>query len=146
MFLPGDAHALPFPDRSFDAGVGLRLIMHTPDWTRCLAELCRVARWRVMVDFPALASAAALESAFRRAAHAFGRRTEPYRVLAERSVDRTFRANGFRIVSVHRQFVLPIAVHKAVGRPGGTRVLERALAALGLLRLFGSPVTMVAER
>ena len=39
----GDAHHLEFPDRSFAAAVSLRVLMHTPDWRRCLSELCRVA-------------------------------------------------------------------------------------------------------
>jgi hypothetical protein len=47
---------------------------------------------------------------------------------------------------VHRQFVLPIALHKAVGSLPVTRGLEGALAAVGLLRILGSPVTVVAER
>lgn len=145
-FLPGDAHALPFPDRSFDAAVSFRVIMHTPDWAQCVAELCRVSRRRVVLDFPALGSVAAIESAFRRVAHALGRRTEPYRVLRERAVVHQLAAHGFHVVSIHRQFVLPIALHKAMGSIAFTRTAERALAALGLLRLLGSPVTMVAER
>ena len=47
--------------------------MHTPDWRRSLGELCRVARTRVVFDYPALASAAALQSVTRRVAHAAGR-------------------------------------------------------------------------
>ena len=43
-FLQGDAHALEVPDQSFDSVVCLRVLMHTPDWRRSLAELCRVAR------------------------------------------------------------------------------------------------------
>ena len=53
-FAAGDAHALAFADRSFDAVVSLRVLMHTPDWRQCLAELCRVARERVVFDYPAL--------------------------------------------------------------------------------------------
>jgi len=146
VFLPGDAHALPIAARGVDAAVSLRVIMHTPDWRRCISELCRVSRWRVVVDFPAVGSAAVFESRYRRIVHALGRRTEPYRVLAERAVREAFREHGFRIVSVHRQFVLPIALHKAVGSIRLTRAVEGALASAGLLRLLGSPVTMVAER
>ena len=50
------------------------------------------------------------------------------------------------MVTVRRQFVLPIAFHKTVGLFAVTGPLERVLAALGLLRLFGTPVTLVAER
>ena len=141
-----DAHALPVADDSVDAAVCLRVIMHAVDWRRCVAELCRVARRRVVVDFPSRGSLAALESAARRVANALGGSTEAYRVLAARDVAAAFGVHGFRVVLVRRQFVLPIALHKTIGRRGFTKAVERALAAVGLLRLLGSPVTMVAER
>lgn len=145
-FEVADAHRLPYPDQSVDAAVCLRLLMHAPDWRQCVHELCRVARWRVILDFPARASFAALESAARRRAAAAGRQTEPYRVMAEREVSAALRAGGFRILRVHRQFVLPIAFHKRIGSLALTLAVEGALASLGLRRLLGSPVTMVAER
>lgn len=141
-----DGHALPLPDRSMDAAVCLRVLMHAIDWRRCVAELCRVSDRRVVVDFPAALSFAAIESLVRRGRQRLGHRVEAYRVMAERDVERAFAANGFRIVDVRRQFVLPIAAHKAMGRFAATRRLERGLETAGLLRLFGSPVTMVAER
>jgi ubiquinone/menaquinone biosynthesis C-methylase UbiE len=141
-----DAHALPFPNRSVDVAVSLRMLMHVPDWQRCVAELCRVARWRVIVDFPARMSFAWAESSGRRLAAKAGRRTEPYRVIAESEVDSVLRSNGFHVKTVDRQFVLPIAFHKTVNSLGFTRGIERSLAAVGLRRLLGSPVTMVAER
>jgi ubiquinone/menaquinone biosynthesis C-methylase UbiE len=141
-----DAHALPFGSGSADAVVCLRVLMHALDWRACVAELCRVARWRVVVDFPARSSAASLESGARRVAGALGRRVEAYRVLAERDVAAALARHGFRVVLVRRQFVLPIALHKAVGRLGLTQSVERGLTRAGLSRLFGSPVTLVAER
>lgn len=141
-----DAHALPFAARSADGVVCLRVLMHAVDWRACVGELCRVARWRVVVDFPASASIAAIESGARRIAGALGRRVEAYRVIAERDVVDAFRQQGFRVVIVRRQFVLPIALHKAIGRLGFTRTVERGLSAVGLSRILGSPVTLVAER
>jgi ubiquinone/menaquinone biosynthesis C-methylase UbiE len=145
-FAAGDAHALEFADRSFDAAVSLRVLMHTPEWRRCVAELCRVARRRVIVDYPSLASVAAIESCLRRIAYRFGWRTEPYRVFTDRAVARVFAQHGFRVGSLHRQFVLPIALHKAIGSRRFTESSERLLRQAGLLKLFGSPVTIVAER
>lgn len=142
----GDAHALPFPPEHFDAAVSLRVLMHTPDWRRCIGELCRVSRQRVIVDFPSLSSAAALESAARHLRRVMGQNVEAYRVMSERAVKAAFLAHGYRIVHVHRQFVLPIAVHKALGSRVWTDRLERGLSAVGLLWLLGSPVTVVAER
>lgn len=142
----GDAHALPLGDRSVDAAVCLRVLMHTPDWRRCLGELCRVSRRQLVFDFPSASSAAALQALARRAGHAAGFRTEPYRVMRAGAVRRELERHGWRVVAAHRQFVLPIALHKAAGSARFTRGVERALRAAGLLRLFGSPITIVAER
>ncbi len=65
-FLRGDAHALDFADRSFDAVVSLRLVMHAPDWRACVAELCRVADRLVILDYPSATSVALFESLTRR--------------------------------------------------------------------------------
>jgi ubiquinone/menaquinone biosynthesis C-methylase UbiE len=145
-FQLGDAHALPFDARTFDLAVSLRVLMHTPDWRVCVGELCRVARERVIFDFPAASSAAAVQAVWRRMAAAVGRPTEAYRVFREAAMASELERHGFRVVRVHRQFVVPIAVHKAVGSRAFTRGIESALRRVGLLRLFGSPVTIVAER
>jgi hypothetical protein len=47
---------------------------------------------------------------------------------------------------VHRQFVLPSALHKRLGSRALTERIEGGLASVGLLRLLGSPVTVLAER
>jgi SAM-dependent methyltransferase len=142
----GDAHRLAFGDQSFDAVVCLRVLMHTPGWRESLTELCRVARERVVFDYPALASAAAIQAVARHAAHAVGARVEAYRVFSDRSVEDVLERAGFRVVDRHRQFVLPIALHKRLGSVAATERIEGALARLGLRRLVGSPVTLVAER
>ena len=145
-FQRGDAHALDFADRSFDAVVSFRMLMHTPQWKRCVAELCRVAERLVIVDYPSATSVALFESLARRVTHAMGANTEPYQVFTHGAITEAFDRNGFRIRSVHRQFVLPIALHKAIGSRRFTRATERVLDRAGLLKPFGSPVTLVAER
>ncbi len=145
-FVQGDAHGLDFPDRAFDAVTCLRVLMHTPDWRQSLAELCRVSRRHVVFDYPALGSAAALQAMTRHLAHALGARVEAYRVFSDRAVGAALAAGGFRVVESHRQFVLPIALHKRINSAAMTERVEGALARAGLTRLAGSPVTVVAER
>ena len=145
-FVRGDVHELQFPAAAFDAVVCLRVLMHTPDWRRSLSELCRVSKDRVVFDYPALSSAAALQSAARRVAHRFGARVEAYRVFTDRAFREALRANGFRIEHAHRQFVLPIAFHKLIGSARATSAIEGALGSVGLRSLLGSPVTIVARR
>lgn len=145
-FDEGDAHALTYPSRSFDAVVCLRMLMHVPDWRKALSELCRVSRHRLVIDYPALTSVASLQVVWRRIALMLGRKVEAYRAFSTGSIARELDRNGFRVVSVHKQFVLPIAVHKAVGSAGFTRGIESGLATAGVLKLVGSPVTITAER
>ncbi len=145
-FHVGDAHAIPFGDQQFECAVSLRVIMHTPDWQQCVAELCRVAKWRVVVDFPSSKSAAALESRARLKKLARGEKVEAYRTLAVDEVRAVIEAAGFRIIGVHKQFVLPINFHKIFNMPALTQAIEGVLRVGGLLRVFGSPVTITAER
>jgi 2-polyprenyl-3-methyl-5-hydroxy-6-metoxy-1,4-benzoquinol methylase len=146
VFAPADAHALPFHDRAFDLAVSLRVLMHTPDWRRCVGEICRVARRSVILDYPALASAAALQAAARRTASVFGARVEAYRVFRDRAVRQELARHGFEVRRTHRQFVLPIALHKRLGSRRLTETIENALGSIGLLNLLGSPVTVLAVR
>jgi SAM-dependent methyltransferase len=145
-FAEGDAHALTFPDRSFDSVVCFRLLMHVPDWRRCLSEICRVADRRVVFDYPALASAASFQAMWRQIASHAGRRGEAYRVFGGGTIARELSRQGYQITTCHKQFVLPIAVHKSIGSATLTKTIEGALSSAGLLRLLGSPVTITAER
>jgi SAM-dependent methyltransferase len=142
----GDAHALEFPDRMFDVVVSLRVLMHTPRWRTCLSELCRVTNGLIVLDYPAVSSAASVQSIARRALHAVGLSKEPYRVFSDRQITDVLARAGFQVRSRHRQFVLPIALHKMIGSPRFTQQSEALLERIGLLKLAGSPVTIVAER
>jgi len=145
-FLRGDAHDLDFKDRSFDVVVCLRVLMHAPDWRRCLSELCRVADRLVIFDYPSARSAAFVQSVMRRAFDAVGGRTEAYRVFRDRTIADALAGLQFRKRSVHRQFVMPIQLHKIIGSRRFTTKSEHVLDRVGLLRLLGSPVTVCAER
>jgi SAM-dependent methyltransferase len=127
-FQRADAHALDFVDRSFDAVVSFRLLMHVPQWKRCVAELCRVAGRLVIVDYPSATSVALIESLTRRAMHSAGMKTEPYRVFTRHAIEEAFDRNGFRIRSVHRQFVLPISLLPTYSKyPGDYRTVDQIL-------------------
>jgi hypothetical protein len=120
--------------------------MHTPEWAKCVSELCRVSDRLVIVDYPSARSVALFEAIGRRATYAFGMKTEPYRVFTDGEITAAFVRSGFRVVSRHRQFVLPIAFHKLLHSRRLTLRVEDVLSRFGLLALFGSPVTIVAER
>ena len=82
----------------------------------------------------------------RRLAHAFNPSVEAYRVFPPRAIARALAAEGFAVRGEHRQFVLPIALHKRINSEVWTRRVEEAMERSGLMRRLGSPVTIVAER
>ena len=145
-FVRGDAHRLDFAERSFDAVVCLRVLMHTPDWRASLGELCRVSGGRVVFDYPSLYSTAAIQAGIRRVTHRFNPAVEAYRVFSPGAVRRVLADAGFQVRGEHRQFVLPIALHKRINSASLTRGVEGAFEKVGLMRLLGSPITVVAER
>ncbi len=88
-FRPGDAHRLAFADRSFDAVVCLRVLMHTPGWRQSLGELCRVARDRVVFDYPALGERGGAAGRGRDVSRMpSGADVEAYRVFSDRAIAR----------------------------------------------------------
>lgn len=117
--------ALPFPDRSFDAVVCVRLLHHVPEAeTRCriMGELCRVARRILIVT----ASDADL---FHNRWRTFWRRLrgrEPRPMAARREIEALAAAAGFvpkrvralaPILSGHRFFAFARDEAKGEGRP-----------------------------
>jgi 2-polyprenyl-3-methyl-5-hydroxy-6-metoxy-1,4-benzoquinol methylase len=145
-FQSGDAQELQFANRAFDVTVCLRVLMHVPDWQKCMSELCRVSERLVIFDYPSATSAALLHSLTRRAIHAAFGTTEAYRVFRHAAITKELERNGFRMRSVHRQFAMPVQFHRAIGSRRFTEFSEDLLDRAGLLKLFGSPVTVCAER
>ena len=140
-FLHGDAHALDFKARSFDVVVCMGVLLSTRDWRQCLAEACRVADRLVIFDYPSATSAAFIHASLRRLFH-----SGEYRVLTRSAIDKALARSQFRVRSVHRQFVLPMWFHRAIGSRRFTSRLEGMFDRMGLLKALGSPVTICAER
>ncbi|OGW60773.1 MAG: hypothetical protein A2V83_02465 [Nitrospirae bacterium RBG_16_64_22] len=146
-FETADAQALPFSSRSFDTVVCFRVLMHVPDWRKALSEICRAARRRVILDVPPRSSLAALASLMRRATERLGLRdVQAYRTFRLSRLTEELGAEGFRVLEVHREFVVPLAVHRLIGSRRFSEGVEGVLARLGLARRFGAPATILCER
>ncbi|MEA2693933.1 MAG: hypothetical protein QOJ16_3320 [Acidobacteriota bacterium] len=145
-FRATDLLALPFPDRSFDAVLAFRLLPHAERWRELLAEMCRVARHAVIVDYPDLRSFNLLTGALFGAKKRVEGNTRPYRCFTRREVTAELARHGFGRPVLRPQFFVPMVVHRAVGKAGFSRAVEGVSGALGLTRAFGSPIILRAER
>ncbi len=139
-----DALSLCFPDKRFDCVVSSRVLMHLSDWEKGVSEICRASKGAVILDFPPRMGFAGLGSLLKRCKSLIRPRTTTYNALSVRGVVRTIEKHGFTVVAVERQFLLPVALHRWINRPALSQKLESVCMALGLVRLFGGPVTLKA--
>jgi SAM-dependent methyltransferase len=137
---------LPFPDRSFDVVLAVRLLTHLERWREALGEMCRVARSAVIVDYPDTRSFNRLYGLLFSWKKAVEGNTRTFHRFRQGEVIAECGRHGFGRPAVRRQFFLPMVVHRAVGRAGLSRAMERASALMGLTRAFGSPVILRVER
>jgi ubiquinone/menaquinone biosynthesis C-methylase UbiE len=141
-----DLWALPFRDGAFDLVAALRVLPHVTEWRTLVAEMARVSRRFVLVDFPT-------RSALHRAAPALfavkrriERNTRPYFDYDVADVAGALRDAGLAVVASQREFALPMVVHRTAARPAMSRWLEARAERAGLTDRIGSPVLMLAQR
>jgi SAM-dependent methyltransferase len=146
-FEVADLLALPYAGRAFDAVLCYRMLAHSIDWKRLVAELCRVARHRVVVDYPARRSVNVASEALFRIKNAIERgSTRPFALYGRGEVARAFASAGFRVSLERPQFLLPMAFYRLAGSAGLARTAEGLARATGLTGLLGSPVIARADR
>lgn len=145
-FHSGDLLKAPFADRAFDLVISYRLLPHVARWPELIAELSRLARQAVLVDYPTSRSANAVAEALFGLKKRVEGNTRPFAVFRDGQVIGAFAAAGFRPTARRPQFFVPMALHRALGSGTLSRGLERVSSALGLTPAFGSPVVARLER
>jgi 2-polyprenyl-3-methyl-5-hydroxy-6-metoxy-1,4-benzoquinol methylase len=145
-FAVGDLLRLPFPDRSFDTVVSVRMLTHCRRWEEFVAELCRVARRSVIVDYPTSESANRIAPALFGAKKKLEGNTRLWRLFRHREVEAAFSAAGFRVHERRPQFLFPMVLHRLLRFLPVSKALEGAASAVGLTRRWGSPVILEARR
>jgi len=145
-FEAGNLFAAPFPDRSFDVVLSYRLLPHAHRWRALVAELARLARQTVVVDYPTTRSVNTVAGSLFAWKKGVEGDTRPFTVFRDADIESAFAERGFTRTGRRAQFLFPMAFHRATGSAGLARVLERAAGALGLRDALGSPVILRLER
>ena len=144
-FVVGDVIALPFPDKSFDVVLCFRLLTHCARWPELVRELCRVARRAVIVDYPTGQSLNAVAPALFGAKKKFEKNTRTWALFRHAQVIEEFAKNGYAPAATGKQFFLPMVLHRMLQNRAASAALEAICRALGLTRLWGSPVIVRME-
>ena len=124
QFVAGDILALPFPDRAFDFVVSVRLLPHCERWPALVAELCRVARRAVVVDYPTLESLNRVAPALFGAKKRLEGNTRTFTLFTHREVEAAFTAGGFAPAGRIGEFFLPMVLHRTLRCRPCSAVLE----------------------
>lgn len=142
----GDLLDLPFGPQSFDVVVAVRLLPHVRNWPRLLAELCRVARSTVIIDYPRTTGLNSLTPILFPLKKRLEGNTRHYRNFRDAEVEEVLRVCGFAPRERQAQFVLPMVMHRRANGAHSLRAVERAARSLGLTQALGSPVVLRADR
>jgi SAM-dependent methyltransferase len=145
-FRTGSLERLAAADRTFDVVLSYRLLPHVERWRELVSELCRVAARAVLVDYPTRRSLNALAAPLFEMKRGVEGNTRPFLVLADADVRAAFVASGYEPTAREPEFVLPMALHRAIGVASLSRLAEAASSGLGLRKAAGSPVILRAER
>lgn len=141
-----DLLGMPFPDRSFDIVVSLRLLAHVERWRELIAELCRVASRAVILDFSDSRSFNQLYGPLFSWKKAIEGNTRTFHIFKPGEVAAEAARHGFGRPAERREFFLPMVVHRTLKSGGFSRISERVSSALGLTRWLGSPIVLRIER
>jgi SAM-dependent methyltransferase len=141
-----DIVRLPFADRSFDVVVAIRLVSHLVDWQGAIAEMCRVARQAVVIDYPSRHSLNAIAPMLFALKKKVEGNTREFALFRGREMRQVFQRCGLGGITEAKQFFLPMALHRMLGAHAIVRRAEDVCRAVGLTRAFGSPVILRARR
>ncbi len=145
-FATGDLARLPYADQSFDLVVSLRLLSHVEAWPALIAELTRVARRAVIVDYPTVRSLNCLTPWLFEAKQRAEGNARSFLTFHEPQVIAAFAQQGFRPQGRMAQFFWPMVAHRLLKQPAVSRLLEAPCRLTGLTHLFGSPVVACFAR
>ena len=145
-FVVGNVISLPFADQSFDAVISIRLVMHCEQWPKLIAELCRVAKKVVIVDYPTSQSINSIAPALFGAKKKLEKNTREWRLFRHEEITGEFAKNGLRIANRTGQFFFPMVLHRVLKMQPISAALEACSRALGLNRRWGSPVIVSFTR
>jgi SAM-dependent methyltransferase len=145
-FRSGSLQRVAAGDREFDVVLSYRLLPHVEAWRALVSELCRAAARAVLVDYPTRRSLNAVAGPLFEMKRGVEGNTRPFLVFADADVRAAFVASGFEPTAREPEFVMPMALHRAIGVAGLSRLAEAASSRLGLRKAVGSPVILRAER
>ncbi len=141
-FKVGNVLELPYPDGAFDIVISYRFLAHVTQWQSFLAELNRVAKQAVIVDYPTVRSVNAIAPYLFKFKKGLEGNTREFICYQESELLAFFKSLGLSKAERYPQFFVPMVLHRALKSPSISSLMEKLARLSGLTNLFGSPVIL----
>ena len=136
---------LPFDNKSFDIATCFRLLTHEENWRIQIAELCRVAKTAIIIDYPDIRSFNVFYKLLFKIKKKYEGNTRTFRNFSRKELIEEFKKNGFTNPKFKAEFFLPMVIHRALKNVKLMSLLEKIFSFLGLTKYFGSPIILMVE-
>ncbi len=131
---------MPYKDNSFDVVISYRMLAHLQDWEKYIKELARISSRLVIVDFASKRSVNFFANALFGLKQKVEKNTRHYKLFLEKEIIKAFASHGFVPLYKVGQFVLPMALHRAMNQKFLSIAFESVFKIIGFSYLFSSPV------
>ncbi|MGF1524779.1 MAG: class I SAM-dependent methyltransferase [Leptolyngbyaceae cyanobacterium] len=142
QFQVGNVLDLPYADQTFDVVISYRFLAHVTQWQTFLAELGRVAKQAVVVDYPTVRSINSIAPLLFKLKKSVEGNTRPFICYQEEEI--TSYCHSINLVPSDRyaQFFWPMALHRMLKSASISSALEDSARLPGLTAFLGSPVIL----
>lgn len=145
-FRTADLLNLPFPNESFDIVTAFRLLPHEINWKIQIHELCRVAKYGVVVDYPDIRSFNVFYSLLFSLKKKVEVSTRQFLTFNRKQIAKEFLACGFSQITLEPQFFFPMVIHRTINNKKFSEGIENISKFIRLTYLFGSPIILMAAK
>lgn len=138
-------YSVPFEDSFFDVVASVRVTAHVPALGDILREWTRLARQRVVFDYPPLESFNVFYPLLFSIKKVIEKNTRTFEIYRSAIVKNELGKLGWKVTAENRQFFFPMVVHRALKNASLSAKLERLAAAARFTSFAGSPAVVAAE-
>lgn len=124
---------------SADIVMSYRMLAHLEDWQAHIAELCRVTKQAVIIEFPNSKSVNALAENLFSVKKSVEGNTRKFALFTLDQIKVEFAKHGFELTQHNGQYILPMALHRALKVVKLSDFLESIAGLVISKKRLGSP-------
>lgn len=145
-YITCDTLNLPYEENEFDVVICFRLLPHAERWQEVVQEMCRVAKNKVIFDYPDRRSTNIFYDLLFGIKKKMEGNTRVFSLFSKKEIYTELQNNNFSHHRFSPQFFLPMVVHRKMNRVDISRKVEKLFRYSGLTAMFGSPIIVNSHK